>query len=177
MRYLVYGGSGSGKSTFAENIVSKLDTKTKIYLATMQVYDEEGLKKVKRHQELRKDKGFLTVEAPNDFSKHKELTGSFIENSTVLLECMSNLVANEMFRDDTIVSKDEVIDKVTKEILKLFNKFENVVLVSNNIFEDGIEYDNTTLDYMEALAAINTNVSAYCDEVWEIVAGIPLKYK
>lgn len=177
MRYLIYGGSGSGKSSFAENIVTNIDSKTKIYLATMQVYDEEGRKKVKRHQDIRKDKGFSTVEAPNDFDKHDELTGEYIGDSTVLLECMSNLVANEMFRDDQVIDAKTVIEKVTVEVLTLFNKYENVVVVSNNIFEDGIEYDASTLEYMKALACINKNISDYCDEVWEIVTGIPVKIK
>ena len=41
---LVLGGSGSGKSAYAEHL---LDGKTnKYYIATMQVYDAEGEKKV-----------------------------------------------------------------------------------------------------------------------------------
>lgn len=40
---LVLGGSGSGKSAYAEHL---LDGKTnKYYIATMQVYDAEGRKK------------------------------------------------------------------------------------------------------------------------------------
>ena len=42
---LVLGGSGSGKSAYAEHL---LDGKTnKYYIATMQVYDAEGEKIVK----------------------------------------------------------------------------------------------------------------------------------
>lgn len=48
---LVLGGSGSGKSAYAEHL---LDGKTnKYYIATMQVYDAEGEKKVARHRRLR----------------------------------------------------------------------------------------------------------------------------
>ena len=58
---LVIGGSGSGKSEFAEQLACKTDGK-RYYIATMQPYDEEMWEKIKRHQEVRKDKGFETIE-------------------------------------------------------------------------------------------------------------------
>lgn len=67
MMTLIIGGSGSGKSSYAENyIMLRSDEKQKYYLATMQVFDEEGLKKIERHKILRKGKGFLTIEQPTD---------------------------------------------------------------------------------------------------------------
>ena len=47
MMTLIIGGSGSGKSAFAEQyIVSAAGEKKKYYIATMKVYDEEGRRKV-----------------------------------------------------------------------------------------------------------------------------------
>ena len=64
---LVLGGSGSGKSAYAEHL---LDGKTnKYYIATMQVYDAEGEKKVARHRRLRAGKGFVTIEQPRDIGE------------------------------------------------------------------------------------------------------------
>ena len=64
---LVLGGSGSGKSAYAEHL---LDGKTnKYYIATMQVYDAEGGKKVARHRRLRAGKGFVTMEQPRDIGE------------------------------------------------------------------------------------------------------------
>ena len=63
MMVLIIGGSGSGKSAYAEEYIGRIAGKgNKYYLATMQVFDEEGKKKVSRHQRLRKNKGFLTIE-------------------------------------------------------------------------------------------------------------------
>ena len=64
MIHLVIGGSGSGKSEFAENLLE--DSQRKYYIATMQVYEEEGRKKVARHRRLRAGKGFQTIEQPRD---------------------------------------------------------------------------------------------------------------
>ena len=62
---LVIGGSGSGKSAYAEQMAVKAAGNGSLYyVATMQVYDEEGKKKVERHQKMRAGKGFLTIEQP-----------------------------------------------------------------------------------------------------------------
>ena len=66
MMVLVVGGSGSGKSSYAEKMAVSLAPARmrKYYLATMQVFDDEGRKKVDRHRKLRNGKGFFTIEQP-----------------------------------------------------------------------------------------------------------------
>ena len=152
---LVLGGSGSGKSAYAEHL---LDGKTnKYYIATMQVYDAEGGKKVARHRRLRAGKGFVTMEQPR--------------------ECMSNLVANEMFSGADIISEDVVVGHILQGIKSLSAKVDELVIVSNNVFEDGISYDATTQAYIRALGRINTGVAALADTVTEVVVGIPVPVK
>ena len=55
MIVLVTGGSGCGKSTWAERLVETLPRENRVYIATMQVYDEESRQRVKRHREQRAD--------------------------------------------------------------------------------------------------------------------------
>ena len=50
MMVLVTGGSGSGKSAFAEDRVLSFGEAERIYIATMQPFDEEGEKRVARHR-------------------------------------------------------------------------------------------------------------------------------
>lgn len=66
----------------------------------MQVFDDEGQRKIDRHRRLRAGKGFITIEQPRDIQNAVSMLQS--ENClktgrSALLECMSNLVANEMF--------------------------------------------------------------------------------
>ena len=94
---LVIGGSGSGKSAYAEKVALECQKeKRHFYLATMHVFGEEGQKKVERHKRMRAGKGFVTIEQPTDIMQClpalREAGGG-----VVLLECMSNLAANEMF--------------------------------------------------------------------------------
>ena len=51
---------------------------------------------------------------------------------------MSNLTANVMFSDNN----DNAFDKIVGGILNL--KSENIVIVTNEISSDGIEYDGDT---------------------------------
>ena len=71
MIHLVTGGSGSGKSEYAENWLTGRNKKdgTYIYIATMQPYTEETMKKIERHHRLRAGKGFRTLEKYTDLSE------------------------------------------------------------------------------------------------------------
>ena len=100
MIYLVTGGSGSGKSEYAEHLVMSSGCPVRYYVATMTVYGEEGKAKVLRHQELRRGKGFITVECPvNVDTALSGISSNQEEDAALLLECVSNLAANEMFAD------------------------------------------------------------------------------
>ena len=48
-----------------------------------------------------------------------------------------------------------------------------LVIVTNNVFEDGMIYDDSTMEYIEALGRINERLAAEADEVVEVVAGFP----
>lgn len=177
MLHIIYGGSGSGKSEYAENIVTtKYRDCHKYYIATMKVYDAEAEKKVERHRDLRSGKGFETIEQQRNL---KEALKSIDkdEKNVVLLECMSNLVANEMFDGDEFLNSGVVAGKVLADFEILSEKVDNIVIVTNNIFEDGADYDETTSEYLNALGLVNEKIAAVADELVEVVVGIPLVHK
>lgn len=176
MLVVVTGGSGSGKSAYAENYIDVLAGNTqKYYLATMQVSGEEGRRKVERHRRLRAGRGFLTIEQP--VCVEMALQRMNAGKASALLECMSNLTANEMFGSDGIRPGEEVFHKIISGIEKLRQELTCLVIVTNNVFEDGITYDETTMEYMRTLGAVNRRLAGMADEVIEVVAGIPLAVK
>ena len=173
---IIIGGSGSGKSEYAENyIMSVSEGKQKYYLATMQVYDEEGQKKINRHRNLRQGRDFLTIEQPVDIDM--AVRKMEYGEKVVLLECMSNLVANEMFGGEASKKKNEVVEKIIREIHTLQENVTELVIVTNNVFEDGISYDDTTMEYLAAMGRINELLAKRADKVIEVVVGIPLMMK
>ena len=179
MMTLIIGGSGSGKSAYAEECIGMLSAGcSKYYLATMKVFGKEGQAKVDRHRKLRSGKGFVTIEQTVTIHEALEKMEETVpEKRTALLECMSNLVANEMFSQETPRSAEAVVHKVVEEIVLLNKGLKHLVIVTNNVFEDGIRYDETTREYIQALGRVNEKLAAVADTVVEVVVGIPLTVK
>lgn len=173
MLTLVTGGAASGKSEYAENISVSRKKGSLIYIATMMPYDDECHKKIARHREMRIEKGFHTIECPYglDSIKSKDIT----KDSTILLECISNLLANKMYNKNRC--RENAVAEIIRGIRILKDKCENLVIVSNEIFSDGNKYDADTEDYIKNLAIINKELSIMADEVIEIVYGIEVRIK
>lgn len=162
MLMLVVGGSASGKSEFSENLAKSLGRNI-YYIATMIPFGKAAEERIARHKALRKGKGFKVIERYRDIDKINV-------NGTVIIECMSNLLANEMFGEAPKYG-DYIIDCIDSI------KCDNIIVVSNNIFEDGIDYDIVTKKYIEQMAYINAELTKRADKVYEVVCGIPLEVK
>lgn len=176
MMTLIIGGSGSGKSAYAENYMNSIsEDRKKYYIATMQIYDEEGKRKVERHRMLRGGKGFSTIEQPLDIGNAAEKLED--GDKTALLECISNLTANEMFLEEVPGTEEVITEKIVGGIAVLNREFTHLVIVSNNVFEDGNVYDKTTMAYIRAMGRINQKLAEMADEVVEVVVGIPIVIK
>ena len=191
MMVLVVGGSGSGKSAYVERLTDDLmkiadaegkadehgctAESRKYYLATMKVFDEEGRKKVERHRSLRSGKGFDTVEQPTDIHRAVEKMGA--GERIVLLECLSNLTANEMFSGEEPAAAGRVIEKIMRGLEALKAQTTHLVVVTNNIFEDGIAYEEATMEYIRAMGNLNRRLADLADQVVEVVVGIPVIIK
>ena len=192
MMVLVIGGSGSGKSAYAESLTDDLMKEEytkgmdargcvlqagcrKYYLATMKFFDEEGRKKVERHRRLRSGKGFDTVEQSTDIHRAVEKMGT--EKQIVLLECLSNLMANEMFSGKRIGATSQVVEKIMRELEMLRAQTTHLIVVTNNVFEDGIVYEEATMEYIRAMGKLNRRLADLADQVVEVVAGIPVIIK
>lgn len=172
---LVTGGSGSGKSAYAEKAAVYLGKERPLYyLATMRVCDREGEARVNRHRNMRAAKGFETIECEEAVGKATELIG---HDSVVLLECMSNLDANVMFSSAPPLSADQTAERILADMDKLMERSGHLIIVTNNVFEDGIAYDKTTEAYIEALGQMNLRLAEKADVVVEIVVSIPVFLK
>ena len=76
-----------------------------------------------------------------------------------------------------IVACKQVADKIIEDIQKINSRLDNLVIVTNNVFEDGITYDSTTMDYLKAMGQINDALAKQADQVIEVVCGIPVRIK
>ena len=173
MILLVTGGSASGKSEYAENRalqLAKTEQKKLIYLAAMKPFGEEAAKRIERHRQLRAGKGFETVE------RYTDLKGLKLDpDSVVLLECMSNLTANEMFQEEG--AHERTVEAVMEGVKHLRDSVQHLVIVTNEIFSETAQYLGETALYQSYLGEINRQIAGEADEVTEVVYGIPVYLK
>jgi adenosylcobinamide kinase/adenosylcobinamide-phosphate guanylyltransferase len=170
MMTVVTGGSGSGKSAFAEDKIVSFGPAKRIYIATMHPYDEESHKRVARHRKMRAGKGFETVEC---YTGLKNL--DFPENAVVLLECMSNLVANEMY--DPSGAGENAEESILAGIHKLQKVSDDLVVVTNEVFSDSMTDNPEMEEYLKLLGKLNLRMGERADLVTEVVYGIPVERK
>lgn len=170
MLILVTGGSGSGKSAFAEDRVLSLGEAKRIYIATMHPFDQESFKRIERHRKMRVGKGFDTIECYTGL-KDVPISG----DSVVLLECMSNLTANEMFEENG--AHQNTVEEILAGVQKLKERARHVVIVTNEIFSDAAFFEGDMDTYLKDLGKINQETAQMADEVVEVVYGIPVYHK
>ena len=170
MLILLIGGSASGKSSYGEKL-AVLGPRPLYYIAAMQPYDDECIRKIARHRELRRGKGFETIERYTD-------VGSLqlpCRGGTALLECLCNLTANEMYmRSDHLA---DPVEKVIGGIKNLHKQVNTLIVITNDVGSDNEEYSEETRRYIRTLGQINALTACMADRVYELVAGIPLCLK
>ncbi len=169
MRILLSGGSACGKSTCAEALAVRCAGPL-YYLATMRPYGAESEKKIMRHRAMRMEKGFVTIERDTDVG-----TVTFPARGTVLLECMCNLAANEMFDESGTIR--DVYEKLLADVEALSERCDTLIVVTNDVGSDGCEYESSTRRYIELLGRVNNVLAARFDVVYELVCGIPVVRK
>lgn len=170
MFIFIAGTTRSGKSEYAEKRLLELgQASRKIYIATAGVHDPEMKKRVELHKARREGMGFVTVERERNLGSLE-----IPEGSCVLIESLTVWAANEMFTASGV--NHGAGGKIYADFTTLKAQAEHIVLVSDDIFSDGVSYDPLTDEYLRTLGTLHVKLAACADEVIEICAGIPIEY-
>lgn len=172
MLIVVTGGAASGKSEHAERLLCQsAPPGQRLYVAAMQPFGEAARRRIARHRALRAGKGFETAERYTglaSFVPRRRFAG-------VLLECLSNLLANEMFAPEG--AGQHAAEAVLEGVSALHRQCSTLVVVTNEIFADGCAYPPETERYLRSLAAVNRALAAQADAAFESVCGILCRRK
>ena len=127
---------------------------------------------------MREGKGFCTVECYLDLKK--QLIGLFDEEKQackplVLLECMSNLAANELYEENGAGENSAEI--IMEGIRFLVDHSCLLVVVTNEVFAESVPDSPEMTVYKEVLGTVNCRMAGMADQVTEVVYGIPVEVK
>ena len=195
MIYLITGGSASGKSAWAGRLAEELagengKAERILYIATLADQSEESEQRVERHRKLRENGNYAVEECfflsgPAALLEKYGRAGKEQETAAVVLfDSLDGFTANVLFPPvrPGMLSPDgggpeADAERTAEEILSLQSLSSNLMIVSDQIYSDGIVYDGLTRKYMEYTAEVERAIADRADYVIEVVCGIPLLLK
>lgn len=174
---LVLGGARSGKSAFAQEKAQELGGEQVLFVATAEAWDEEMRQRIERHQRER-PAGWRTLEVQRNVGrailKHPG------EARVVLVDCLTVLVSN-LLTDVDDPFAPEVEARVTAEVEELAACTEqlatDLIVVSNEVGAGLVPPYPQGRAYRDLLGQANQALARRADEVYLLVAGIPLMLK
>ena len=197
---LILGGARSGKSSFAQQMAKKLGEKV-LFVATGQPLDEEMASRIEEHKRIR-PKNWRTLEI--DARVGQTLEGQIGGAGIVLLDCLSLLVSNVILNPslrlslraersnllalragsvknlekmDFTEAEKRVMDEID-ELIKCIEKHKDIFIVVSNEVGLGLVPENKLgRVYRDLLGKANQLLAQHADQVYLMVAGIPVKIK
>ena len=159
------GGARSGKSRYAEELVTRLPPPW-VYLATAEAFDDEMRARIAAHRAQRVA-GWTTVEAPLDLPGALDAAGG----AAVLVDCLTLWLSNVMLRGDA------VLPAATDLLEALRRRASPTVVVSNETGMGIVPENALARRYRDELGLLHQLVAALANKVVLMVAGLPLDLK
>jgi len=162
---LVLGGARSGKSRYAERLVTALPAPW-IYVATAEARDAEMTERIAAHQ-ARRGAGWRTLETPRD------VVGALTAHGTtpLLVDCLTLWLANALLASADADAEIERLEAALEQASA------PLVLVANEV-GFGIVPDNPLgRRFRDLQGLLNQRIAARADRVVLVIAGLPLTIK
>jgi adenosylcobinamide kinase/adenosylcobinamide-phosphate guanylyltransferase len=163
----VLGGARSGKSHFAETLVtgSGLD---RHYLATGRAWDAEMTDRIEKHRADRGD-GWTTHEEPLDLvARLAEIDAA---GRAVLVDCLTLWVTNLMMAERDMAAEFAALAKFLPDAQA------RLVLVSNEVGLGIVPENRMARDFRDHAGRLHQMIAAAASDVYFVAAGLPLKMK
>ena len=178
---LVTGGARSGKSAFAEKLAAKFGVSVG-YIATAQIYDEEMRYRVKLHRE-RRPENWQTYEAP--YWADKAIVEAADSHKVLLFDCLTLYLSNLLcLMPEEELTDDKVYTMLTEQMEKLLAAAQTavtqgatIIFVTNEVGAGIVPENKLARLYRDLSGLANQKIAAAADEVYAVMAGIPVNIK
>jgi adenosyl cobinamide kinase/adenosyl cobinamide phosphate guanylyltransferase len=161
----VLGGARSGKSRYAESLVSALPPPW-FYLATATAGDDEMAARIEAHR-ARRAASWRTIEAPRDIAGALGACG----NAPALVDCLTLWLSNLMLAEADVEAEVERLEHV------LAAAAAPIVLVANEVGSGIVPDHPLGRRFRDWQGVVNQRMAACADRVVLMVAGLPLVLK
>jgi adenosylcobinamide kinase / adenosylcobinamide-phosphate guanylyltransferase len=162
---LVLGGARSGKSRYAESLITAQPPPW-IYVATAEPGDEEMAARIKSHRQ-RRGAQWRTIEAPRELAKTLSACG----DGPVLVDCLTLWLSNLMLTEANI---EEEIAQLEKALVAARAR---LVLVANEVGSGIVPSYPLGRRFRDLQGMLNQRIAASAERVVLMVAGLPLTLK
>ena len=178
---LLIGGARSGKSHFAQEMALK-SGKRVLFVATAVPGDDEMQRRIEEHQRAR-PKDWNTLEITTHIGR--EIIQRIGEAEVVIVDCITLLVSNILgqYTDPAgeIIDESLLEKEVTGEIdglVECINHTEaSFIIVTNEVGEGLVPANKMSRLYRDLLGRANQLLVQRADEVYLMVAGLPVMVK
>lgn len=164
---LVLGGARSGKSGFAEQLVSQTGL-TRHYLATGRAWDDEMTARIAAHHKQR-GPDWLTHEEP------VRLVETLVKiddpANVVLIDCLTLWITNLM------MDEADMAAEFHRLAIHVADAKARLVFVSNEVGLGIVPDNKMAREFRDHAGKLHEMISVLADEVYFLVAGLPLKMK
>jgi adenosylcobinamide kinase/adenosylcobinamide-phosphate guanylyltransferase len=179
---LILGGARSGKSRYAEELAAQRGEQI-LYVATAQAFDAEMEARIAQHRAERPPT-WQTLEAPHAVGAAvAALEAAQLETpwDVVLLDCLTLLANNVIAPLPEPVEGAQAEALLRDEVDGLLAAYAasraGWIVVSNEVGLGIVPAYRLGRVYRDALGRANQALAAAADEVWLMVAGLPLRVK
>jgi adenosylcobinamide kinase/adenosylcobinamide-phosphate guanylyltransferase len=163
---LVTGGARSGKSALAEGLAAELGPH-RVYIATAVAGDAEMAARIAAHRD-RRGAGWTTLEAPHELVEALAATD---DGRPRLVDCLTLWLSNLMLGErDWRAAGDALVAALAAQA-------SPVVLVTNEVGGGIVPENALGRAFRDAAGHLNQSVAAAADDVFLVVAGLPLRLK
>ncbi|MEW6482949.1 MAG: bifunctional adenosylcobinamide kinase/adenosylcobinamide-phosphate guanylyltransferase [bacterium] len=165
MIIFITGGARSGKSQYAIWLAKERGDQV-TFVATCISTDSEMRERIEEHKKMR-PKEWSTVEESLNLSR----VIAKITTSVIIIDCLTLWIANLM------EAKMDVVE-ASKDLFSALKKVKKTAIVVSNEVGSGIVPDNRLArEFRDMAGVVNHQMAQIADEVYLMVAGIPVKIK
>ncbi|MBM3128329.1 MAG: bifunctional adenosylcobinamide kinase/adenosylcobinamide-phosphate guanylyltransferase [Chloroflexi bacterium] len=169
---LILGGARSGKSDFAQALARKRGGDDVLFVATAEARDDEMRARIASHRAAR-PAAWRTLESLREIARALQ---SAANARVIVVDCITLWASNVLLADESNARAE--MSREVDDLLAWYRAHDAALILVSNEVGMGLVPDNALgRAYRDLLGAVNKKIAAAADEVFLLVAGLPVEIK